>query len=80
MTLSKKQEVIKNELEAIYEEFYTSINQMLLLEKFFKILVEFANGDHTEDDMNEFIKKTKMERTYLPEIIKKKVEYLKVIK
>jgi len=45
MIVSKKQEFIKNELEAIYEEFYTSVNQMILLERFLKSLVAIANDE-----------------------------------
>jgi len=51
MIVSKKQEFIKNELEAIYEEFYTSVNQMILLEQFLRSLVEFANGNNSSYDL-----------------------------
>ena len=51
MIVTKKQEFIKNEIEVIYEEFYTSVNQIILLEKFLKSLVDFANGNSSNYDL-----------------------------
>jgi len=75
MKPNKNHELLKSELEAVYKEFYSSINQMLLLEKFFKILVEVANGANLNDDLHEFIKKTELYRAYPPDIIKKKKDH-----
>jgi len=59
MNNEERQEFIKKETEAIYEEFNAYVGQMILLKPFLKNLAEVANGANSNYDLNEIIKKAK---------------------
>lgn len=44
MNENERQEFIKNEMGAIYEEFCDALNQIMILKPFIKQLVDVANG------------------------------------
>jgi len=48
---------VKNELEAIYEEFDTYINQLILLKPFMKDLIQVLNGLEPSYRLSDIIKK-----------------------
>jgi len=54
----ERQEFIKNETNAIYEEFNACVSQMVLLKPFLKNLVNVANGASPNYDLYEIVKKT----------------------
>ena len=59
MNEKERQEFIKKEIEAIYEEFNAYVNQLNILKPFFQNLVDVANGANTIYELNEVIKKSK---------------------
>ena len=59
MNETERQEFIKNETTAIYEEFNAYISQMILLKPFIKNLADVANGATPNYDLYEIVKKVK---------------------
>jgi len=59
MNKTERQKFIKHETKAIYEEFNTYLNQMILLKPFLKNLADVASGADSNYDLCEIFKKSK---------------------
>jgi len=59
MNKTNRQEYIQQELEAIYEEFSTYIEQLTILKPFLKDLVAVANGAEPSYKLNKITKNCK---------------------
>ncbi len=59
MTEQKRQEFIKKELQAIYDEFNANISQLIILKPFLKDLISVVDGAEPRYDLDEIIQKIK---------------------
>lgn len=59
MTENEKQEFIRKEIEAIYEEIDITINSLILSRRFLKQLVDVANGAEPDYQLSKLIKRIK---------------------
>ena len=60
MNETERQEFMKNETRAIYEEFNNYISQMILLKPFLKNLADVASGENPNYDLYEIVKRAKV--------------------
>lgn len=56
MDEQERQEFIKKETKAIYEEFDAYLNQMIILKPFLKNLADVANGANSGYNLSETVK------------------------
>lgn len=59
MNEEERKEFIIQEIEAIYDEFETSVNQLVLLKSFFKDLISVSKGAKPSSDVVKNIKRIK---------------------
>ncbi len=59
MTIRQIDDYIVMELDAIYEEFDKSVNQLILLRKFLKDLLRVSEGKIPLQSLNKIISETK---------------------
>jgi hypothetical protein len=57
MNTEERQEFILKEIEAIYEEFDTYLNQLIILKPFIKDLIAVAKGADPTYQLKEVIRK-----------------------
>lgn len=57
MNKEERHEFVVNEIETIYTEFETALNQLVILKPFFKDLIAVANGETPTYDLNDIINK-----------------------
>ena len=63
----ERQEFIKKETNAIYEEFNAYVSQMILLKPFLKNLADVANGANPNYELYELVKGSSKNKTRHPE-------------
>ena len=62
MNKAEREEFVKNETKAIFEEFNTYLNQMILLRPFLKNLADVAGGANPNYDLSGIVKKNRLEQ------------------